>query len=403
MKVKCKFMFFYFIFNSLVSILVHAQDSSDVSHWKTDCANGVSATIGAVGDFLMHDPLQKKAGHYKTFKLSWQKWLPYTQAVDIMYGNLETPVAPGLNRKGQEVPDTGEVRFDNLIYTSYALFNLHPQLLKDIKDSGWDIVSTANNHSLDRGVKGVEKTIDELNKVNLTYVGTRKQNEDTDDMFYRIIEENGISTAWIACTAVYNISDPQNAVLGCQKDESYILDLIKYLKNKVDAVIVTPHWGDEMSEVNSYQKQLARKLIEAGALAVIGAHPHVLQKMEKYISSDGRETLIAYSLGNFLSFHPSILQKTTVMLFVNLVKEGSSTKIQGVLYMPAVMRNRTGDFKDVELLPINQNGQLIDAKELPSEIGKNYASQAINRIFSLYPKANLIEHGASLDFSRFCQ
>lgn len=390
-------MKYLFLFLVIISNSAHADLQLNAA-----CEKGASLTIGAVGDFLMHEPFQRKAEFHGSFIPLWQKWLPYTESVDIMYGNLETPIAPGLNRQGRETTDSGGVRFDNTIYTSYELFNVHPQLLSDIKKSGFDIVSTANNHSLDRGERGVEKTIDELRKIGLTYVGTRKKNEKFEDEAYRIIERNGITTAWIACTAVYNIADPNNLMLGCEKNASYIYELIGYLKQKVDAVIVTPHWGEEMAAANEYQKRFARNVLEAGALAVIGAHPHVLQHIEKITTRDGRETVVAYSLGNFLGFHPSILQKTTMMLFMNLVKNASGTKIRDVQYMPAFIRNRTGNLKDVEVLPIDRNGKLINETELKSEAEQNLGAQAIRRILSIFSEDHLVEYGSRLDFSRMC-
>lgn len=385
---------------SLLTLVLNAH----AIKMQAACDDGNSVTIGAVGDFLMHEPFQRKAENRQSFIPLWERWLPYTQGVDIMYGNLETPTAPGLDRQGKLVSiKDNKIRFDNIVYTSYALFNLHPQLNDDIKKSGWDIVSTANNHALDRGDKGIEKTIDELNRAGLNYVGTRKKDGNFETEGYRVIEKNGISTAWIACTAIYNIADPNNLMVGCEKNASFILGLINHLKNKVDAVVVTPHWGDEMANVNNFQRRFGRQLVEAGATAVIGAHPHVLQPMEKVITQDGREALIAYSLGNFLGFHPHINQKTTMLLFVNLVKNGRGTFIRDVQYMPALIRNRTGNLNDVEILPINRKGQLIDAAELPIERGQNFGSAAITRLLTLFPEENMVEYGTKLDFMRACR
>ncbi len=396
MKTISKLSLILFLWQSLIANAFQMQAA---------CERGPDITIGAVGDFLMHEPFQRKAENNQSFIPLWKKWLQYTQTVDIMYGNLETPTARGLDRQSKEVAgfDDSRVRFDNRVFTSYALFNLHPQLVDDIKESGWDIVSTANNHALDRGDRGVEKTIDELNRAGLSYIGTRKRSGSFENEGYRLIEKNGITTAWIACTAVYNSADPNNLLMGCEKNATLILNLVKQLKTKIDAIIVTPHWGDEMAPVNDFQRRFGRALVEAGATAVIGAHPHVLQPIERVVTQDGRETIIAYSMGNFLGFHPHINQKTTAMLFVNLVKTSSGTKIRDIQYMPALIRNRTGNLNDVEVLPINRNGQLIDSKELPSERGQNYGELAIKRMLSLFPAENMVEYGAQLDFARMCR
>lgn len=389
---------------ALLSTVFLAQTTfAESFNFQAACEKGDSVTVGGVGDFLMHEPFQRHAEFRSSFSPLWKSWLPYTQSADIMYGNLETPTAPGMDRSGRIVENgAGRLRFDNIVYTSYPTFNVHTQILKDIKDSGFDIVSTANNHALDRGDLGLEKTIIELKSAGLNYVGTRLKSENFDTESYRVIEKNGIKTAWIACTAVYNSADKNNLMLGCEKNGEYIYALIKSLSAKYDAVIVTPHWGDEMAGVNDFQRRFAKNVINAGALAIIGAHPHVLQPVEKMTTPDGRDAIVAYSMGNFLGFHPHILQKTTMMIFINFVKTAGVTKIRDVQFMPGLIRNRTGDYKDVQVLPIDKSGQYIGEKELRIEMGQNFGAQAIKRITSLVPVEHVVEHGKTLDFTRMC-
>jgi poly-gamma-glutamate capsule biosynthesis protein CapA/YwtB (metallophosphatase superfamily) len=290
----------------------------------------------------------------------------------------------------KQYDDPGLV-FDRNIYTSYPLFNVHPQLVSDIKKSGFDIVSTANNHALDRGSRGVDLTINELDRAGLTYVGTKKKDSDNEDDFYRIItSKQGVTTAWVACTVLHGNADKYQQVLSCQRDREYMLKLVSYLKNKVDAVIVTPHWGDEFtSQPNDFQKRLGRELLEAGALAVLGAHPHVLQPMEKYITRDKRETFIIYSLANFVSFQETVEKKATLVLFFNIVKTNSGARLQGVTFMPAYMLNRTGNFNDVEIKPIPRDG--------------SYGAEGLNHILTLFSEKNMVFYDEDIDFGRYCQ
>lgn len=116
------------------------------------------------------------------------------------------------------------------------------------------------------------------------------------------------------------------------------------LKNKADAIIISPHWGVQYSQqpTNS-QTHFAKQLLDAGALAVIGSHPHCLQPMRKYMTKDGRETFIAYSLGNFVSFQGTPKNRATVILYLTLKKTHRGTVIDKMEYVPAYMNNRSGN------------------------------------------------------------
>lgn len=356
-----------FLFTALltISLAEGAMAKPGQVLFNESCEPGQKVIVGAVGDFLMHQPLQMKGYRQRDFRHQWSAFQKYVEGVDIMYGNLETPTAPGLTQSLKRQTDPGMV-FDKNVYTSYPMFNVHPQLLTNIKESGFDIVSTANNHALDRSYEGVEMTIDELERVGLPFTGTRKRGE-TDRQWYTIVDRKGVRTAWIACAAVHNIRDKEGVVLDCQKDKSVILGLIDHLKqNQVDAIFITPHWGNEdQSRPNAQQVELGKAFLERGALAVLGAHPHVLQPMEKYVTKDGRETFIIYSLANFISFQPRTPNKTTIVLLLGLTKtEDGRTIVNGVRYVPAYMMSRTGNLMDVEVKPIRPQESSFGAEGL---------------------------------------
>lgn len=349
--------------------------------FKEACTPGSSITIGAVGDFLIHDPLQKKAYRQGSFRNIWKDFENYTQDADIMYGNLEVPTARGLDKNLVQQADPGLV-FDNKVHTSFPAFNVHPTLLKDIIASGFDIVSTANNHALDRGTSGVGKTIDELEQAGLPFVGTRRLNENREP--YTLVDAKGFRTAWVACSFIMNQKDPNDVVYECEKDSRKILKTISDLKSQVDAVIVTPHWGNEdQQQVAEYQKRYAKAFLDAGALMVLGAHPHVLQPMEKYLTHDGRETFVIYSMANFVSFQPRILQKSSIVLFVGLTKTSDGrTIINGVKYVPTYMVSNTGNLMQVALKPVSTAAQ--------------YGHNAEQVIYSVLPQENSLPYGENI-------
>lgn len=320
------------------------------------CEAGDLIVIAAAGDLLLHKPLQKKAANLG-YRSLWQSAIPFLKHADVAYINLEGPIARNVLANGR-ISSNANNNFDyERIYTDYPLFNYHPSLADDLKLSGIDIVSTANNHALDRRKVGIRLTIEELNRAKIKFSGTRLS--QTND-YISITHKNSFKIAWIACTEHTNgIEDGADHVLYCykQKHKQFILQKIAALKHSVDAIIVTPHWGEEY---NSYpttaQKNFAKSLLDAGALAVIGSHPHVLQPMEKYYTKDGRETFIMYSLGNFVSFQGGVNRRATIILFLGLTKTKNGTVINGVRFKPMYMENRNG-MANLKLEEIRMNPQ----------------------------------------------
>lgn len=329
---------------SLLSCLyAHAEPTLRFSE---ACSQNQDIEIFAVGDILLHSPLQKQAAtNPQRFKSLWSSMLPYIQKADIAYANLEGPVASGQTRSGQNVEGVG-LQFDNNVYTSYPLFNYHPLLVQDIKSSGFDIVSTANNHAMDRRSIGVDKTIEELERNHVLYTGTRKRSDSSnpDYQWYTLTHAKGRTIAWLACSFSTNGNpDPMDQVLPCFENQSaQVLGLVHRLSRDphIDAVIVTPHWGIEYQlRYNAQQSTLGRQLIEAGATAVIATHPHVVQPWQKITTSDGREGLIVYSTGNFVSNQSTPEQRTSVMIQLHLTgAPQAKLKIRGVSYLPLFMQ-----------------------------------------------------------------
>ena len=141
----------------------------------------------------------------------------------------------------------------------------------------------------------------------------------------------------------------------------------------VDAVVVLPHWGVEYSNTpRDFQKEYARNYLEAGATAVIGSHPHVLQPWEKYITKNGRETLIIYSLGNFVAGQAGLEKQTGSIAYLGLSKNGKEkAKIYGVAYTPTFRTgssiNPIGKNDSIEVLNLVKNMYGTSGRVDPSE------------------------------------
>ena len=342
------------------------------------CEPGVDISIAAVGDVLLHGALQVQAvGHELRFASLWQPIVDVLAAADITYVNLEGPTAEGVRATGRNAPDPGFV-FDNAIYTSYPQFNYHPYLLADLHASGVDVVSTANNHSLDRRELGVDRTIDALDAVGLPYTGTRKT---TDGAWHTVTSAKGVNIAWLACTYGTNgIPDRDHKVLHCWEDEAEVVALISELAADpaIDLVAVTPHWGDEYNaNPNAAQKSLAQTFANAGASIIFGSHPHVTQPWGKLIAADGREVFVIYSLGNFVSGQTALARKSTLVAYVGVRKSASGTVVTGARYVPLYM-NKKGGVRALEA--IDRGNSSADSRLLTT---------------SMYGQANLLDPEAA--------
>lgn len=306
------------------------------------CRPGARITIAAVGDIVLHSALQRQAyavptGHHSL----WAPVEPLLRAADVTWANLEGPCANGVNSAGLEVRDPGRV-FDWEVYSSYPMFNYHPSLLRALTESGVDVVSTANNHALDRRDLGADRTIDQLRAVGLNYAGTRRTNEP-DAPWFTLTDVKGVRIAWVACASESNIPDPKKQILYCNDGSGALLSQVQALSTSfgIDAVIVTPHWGAEFEHrPRDLESSLAHAVLEAGATAVIGTHPHVVQPWEKYVTHDHREGFVMYSLGNFVSGQTGLDKQSSLILYLGLTKgaDGAVT-INGVRHVPLEMHS----------------------------------------------------------------
>lgn len=283
-----------------------------------------SIQISAIGDVLVHEALyryatQKPDGFYSLFK----RVQPFVSSADFAIANLEGPTAPGVVANGSSVADPGFV-YDAQVYTgTNFVFNFHPSLIEDLKKLGIDLVSTANNHALDRRQLGIDRSLQELAQRNMLFTGTRpSQNQQDWDFTVAMIK--GFRVGFLSCTEHTNgIPDKARQVLNCFADKSTIVRLVQnHSARGLDGVILLPHWGEEYKlQANRKQMKWAQEMAEAGATAIVGNHPHVLQQMEWIQNSRGQNMFVAYSLGNFVAWQAGTEKKTSAILHLLLTSE----------------------------------------------------------------------------------
>ena len=226
-----------------------------------------------------------------------------------------------------------------------------------------------------------------VESAGLGAVGTKTQ-QNTECPWYTLstLQKAGRSytIAWLACTfGVNRRKDPHRQTLRCYRDQVEIITLVRELPGTeaVHAVIVLPHWGWEFNHRPSRkQRRLARAVLEAGATAVIGTHPHVVQPMEQYRTADGRQTLIAYSLGNFISNQPLLSTQSSVLLLLGLEPVGQKLGVTAVGWLPLKMRQQGHFYVD----PINATASPHDAQT------------NLKHLLDLLPRDNLLSPGLSL-------
>jgi len=256
--------------------------------------NSQHIKISAIGDIIAHDTLQYYAlatekGYLTLFEPT--KFIFLNDHLTI--ANLETPIC------------------DSKPISNYPLFNAHSGLASAIKSAGIEVVSTANNHSFDKGYEGVSATIDALQKENILFSGIGKNPIKAKEPIIFLV--NGVTIAYLAATFSLNgLPYKEDSKLPAinyysdeEKDINDFCEIIKEYSKIVDVMIVSYHCGIEyQSEPTEFHTKIYKKIAEAGANVVLIHHPHVLQKIEYYTTVDNREVLIAYSLGNFISDQP---------------------------------------------------------------------------------------------------
>ena len=280
--------------------------------------------ISAVGDIMLDGtarPVMAEQGYDYPFV----KMLPYFSGAQIIFGNVEGP----LTNLGTPEQDK-----------TYVFRSPPAKVSAALRAAGFNVVSLANNHTLDYGADGLIQTIETLDAAGIQHTGA-----GADLMAARqpaLIQAGGQKVAILA----YSMTLPENFFAGPGKagtafgHEAHVRADIMAARERADIVLVSFHWGQEgKTTLRDYQTRLGHIAIDAGASAVIGHHPHILQGIEQY-----KDGLILYSLGNFTF---------------------GSYSMRSARSAVAQLRFRNARLQSVRLFPINVNNFEVQFQPQP--------------------------------------
>lgn len=304
----------------------------------------LSATICFVGDLMCHSTqynYAKVGADTFDFTGVYSEVKPYLQSADLTVGNLETVIAG--EKKG---------------FSGYPYFNAPDDFIYALKDAGFDLLITSNNHSLDQGWEGVKRTIDVINENKIHRTGTYISQEDRDSI--RIFMINSIKIAVFAYTEHTNdvaIPKGKDFVVSLIDEMQIEKDIRKARSKNVDVVLVHFHYGPEYNrEPSDYQKDIVQKTIELGADIIIGGHPHVIQPFDFFKTKNTNldTGFVAYSMGNFISNQRWRYSDAGLILNIKISKNRftDSVYIADVNYLPTwVFKGNTEKGREYIILP----------------------------------------------------
>ncbi|MDR1914684.1 MAG: CapA family protein [Clostridiales bacterium] len=283
--------------------------------------------IAVVGDLMVHqwqldDAYNKSTGEYN-FDHNFETIKKYLKDPDLTVGNLETTFAGS---------DVG--------YSDYPRFNTPDSFAVALRDAGFDMVSTANNHTNDKNEAGIFRTLDVLDSLGIQHFGSYRSQDESKDIMLKDV--NGIKFAFLSYTYGTNglplVSGHEWSVNQLSKDK-IVSDIRRAKALEPDFIVIMPHMGVEYAEVPSdTYKQWVKFMFESGADIVLASHPHVIQPMEYTTITDengeSRVCFVIYSLGNFISSQRTIPRDEGIILNLYFEKNNSKARLVNVSFIP---------------------------------------------------------------------
>ena len=338
-----------------------SNDPENNTDAEPDAESYTDIRIAATGDIMFHDTQLESALDEESGTYDFNPFFEDVQSIfseaDLAIANFETTTAGS-----------------TLEYTGYPIFNSPDETIDAVKNAGIDVLTHANNHSLDTGSDGLKRTAQMIRDKGLRSVGSYAEKPDS-----RVLIEDveGVKVAILAYTESTNglgsdyPEDELNAMLNLMRKDIISEDIQEAKDEDADIIIASMHWGIEYDdEPNETQIDFAQFMAEEGVDIILGSHPHVIQKSE-LIETDDQQTFVIYSMGNFISNQRQETlddERTEDGIIVNIDiqknDETGETNIKNIDYIPTwVYRNKEdGDTKyTYRILPIEN---FLDATDI---------------------------------------
>lgn len=291
--------------------------------------------IAATGDTFPHENIQA-VGEAQGYDVLFDYVRPFLQAADLAYTNFDGAMLEGAG------------------YTGYPNFNYNPALAAALKNAGIDVVSTANNHIMDRGPEGLDATLRVLEANGIAQHGAVASGATERPPYTQLTLSRGgptVTVGFVSATWGTNgIPDPYNQVNLLYESSEYgqqggvraaVLEQIAAADRANDLVMVAAHFGYEYQFYpDQSQIDAARRMAEAGADIILGAQSHTLQPVD-VIDLGSRKTLVIYSLANFLAsqgaFQSQYYSATSVIFYVGVARDAEGrVRVTGYSYLPTI-------------------------------------------------------------------
>lgn len=331
------------IISTLISIsIIHKPHKTVIREIKDGTLTQKFSFI-AVGDALIHDDVYNDALTEDKDELGYPLY-----SFKRMISDVKDIISPyDLKFYNQETIIGGK----DLGLSSYPSFNSPDEIGIDMVNAGFNIVNLATNHTLDRGEKAILYSRNFWKNQNVLAVGSYESKEDHDKVVIR--EQNGIRYAVLAYTTLTNgIKVPEGKeYLVNVYDKKQVKKDIEAVRDKVDILMVSMHWGIEYTHNPvSSQREIAEYLSELGVDVIIGTHPHVVEPIE-FIN----DTLVIYSLGNFLSGQEDLMKKVGLIAAFDVEKTiGAETKVEIKNVKADLLLTYSDNYTNFRVLPFTK-------------------------------------------------
>lgn len=341
---------------------------------EVDTIETDTLSILVAGDLMQHSPQLNAAFNGNIYD--------YTPCFEMVKGEIESADLAIANF---------EVTLGGKPYKGYPCFSAPDEYLSGILAAGFDILTTGNNHCLDSGQRGLERTIDMMDSLHVPHLGTYKNISERTSKYPLIIEKNNFKIALLNFTYATNglrVKGPN--IVNYIDTTEIAADIQKAKAMSPDIIIAIPHWGIEYSLTPAKaDKDLADWLFSKGVDHIIGGHPHVVQPMEcRNSTSANGGNLLVYSLGNYISNQSKPNTYGGAMVKMVFSKTNGHVRLEDYGYMLTYCsRPQVSGRRNYWVLPIERD-------EVMNSTDKSLRDQYVKNMDNLFSKHNI-------DFGRF--